>query len=118
MNFNDVKKRIVDVTDKVGKKTNNLIEEGKLLYKIREAEREIDTLYRDLGRAVYEADEDMGVSFEEYTSEKAACIDRQKEHLASLRSALAAVKGSIICPTCGEMNAKTNNYCSKCGNHF
>ena len=66
-----------------------MIEEGKLLYKIRETEREIDRLYQDLGRAVYEADEDMEVSFEEYTSDKTEQIDSQKEKLAELRGALA-----------------------------
>lgn len=46
MNFEDFQKKVIDVTNTVGKKTNDLIEEGKLLYKIREAEREIDRLYR------------------------------------------------------------------------
>ena len=49
MNFEDFQKKVIDVTNTVGKKTNDLIEEGKLLYKIREAEREIDRLYQDLG---------------------------------------------------------------------
>mgnify|MGYP006980328212 CR=1 FL=1 len=57
MKFEDFQKKVIDVTNTVGKKTNDLIEEGKLLYKIRETEREIDRLYQDLGRAVYEADE-------------------------------------------------------------
>ena len=79
MKFEDFQKKVIDVTNTVGKKkTNDLIEEGKLLYKIRETEREIDRLYQDLGRAVYEADEDMEVSFEEYTSDKNGA-DRQPE---------------------------------------
>ena len=94
MKFEDFQKKVIDVTNTVGKKTNDLIEEGKLLYKIRETEREIDRLYQDLGRAVYEADEDMEVSFEEYTSDKTEQIDSQKEKLAELRGALADLKGS------------------------
>ena len=93
MKFEDFQKKVIDVTNTVGKKTNDLIEEGKLLYKIRETEREIDRLYQDLGRAVYEADEDMEVSFEEYTSDKTEQIDSQKEKLAELRGALADLKG-------------------------
>mgnify|MGYP006974139281 CR=1 FL=1 len=32
MNFEDFQKKVIDVTNTVGKKTNDLIEEGKLLY--------------------------------------------------------------------------------------
>ena len=115
MNFADFQKKVIDVTNTVGKKTNDLIEEGKLLYKIREAEREIDRLYQDLGRAVYEADEDMEVSFEEYTSDKTEQIDRQKEKLAELRGKLADIKGSRVCRACGTINPNGSCYCSKCG---
>ena len=92
MNFEDFQKKVIDVTNTVGKKTNDLIEEGKLLYKIREAEREIDRLYQDLGRAVYEADEDM-----------------------ELRGKLADIKGSRVCRACGTINPNGSCYCSKCG---
>lgn len=116
--FDKFSQKVKDVTDTVGQKANDLIEEGKLLFKIRDIEKDIEKLFYELGRLIYDAQENLSELKDEKIREMKAVIDEKKGVLIELRHALAELKGEKFCSNCHTNNRTDSNYCNKCGKPF
>lgn len=115
MNTEDISRKVMDAADVVGKKTVNLIEEGKLLIKIREIERCMDKSYRKIGRYLYENNREL---LDGALAQTAESIDVNAEQLALLQREYAEMRGMKFCETCHTLNKETSVYCNQCGERF
>ena len=112
MNAEDISRKVMDAADAVGKKTSEWLEEGKLLFRIREAERGIEKLYGKIGRFLYENNRSL---LDGEVGEMAERIDELSQQLTELRRDLAQVSNQKYCENCGTLNTANSAFCNRCG---
>ena len=115
MNAEDISRKVLDAADAVSKKTADLIEEGKLLIKIREIERSIEKCYQKIGQDLYENNRHL---LDGETEEIADQLDALVIRLNDLRRDHAQVREMKLCENCGTINKKNSVFCSQCGERF
>ena len=113
MNTEDLSRKVMDAANAVGKKTAELIEAGKVLYYIRETERDIEKIYCEIGEYVCKNQLDI---LDDDCVEKVSALQELTEKLQLLREAQAQAKGMKLCVSCQALQEKDAKYCSKCGN--
>ena len=95
------------VADKSGK----LIEETKLKIAISDKETDIDEVYEEIGKAVYEqykAGEDVGKDF----TKLAKKIDKYNEEIKDMKTKILYNKSLRECASCGEVIALNSKFCT------
>ncbi len=98
------------VADKSGK----LIQETKLKISISDKEADIDEIYEEIGKAVYEqykAGEDVG---KDYTK-LAKKIDKLNEEIEEMNTKILYNKSLRVCASCGEVIPLASKFCTNCG---
>lgn len=115
MNTEEISRKVMDAADMVGKKTVSLLEEGKLLFKIREIERSMDRSYRKIGRYLYENNREL---LDGALAQVAENVDADAELLAVLQREYAEMRGMKFCENCHTLNKETSVYCNQCGERF
>ncbi len=98
------------VADKSGK----LIEETKLKIAISEKQTDIDEIYEEIGKAVYnayKAGEDVGKDF----TKEAKKIDKLNEEIQNMNTKILYNKGLRVCASCGETIPLDSKFCVNCG---
>lgn len=98
------------VADKSGK----LIEETKLKIAISDKETDIDEVYEEIGKAVYDqykAGEDVGKDF----TKLAKKIDKYNEEIKDMKTKILYNKSLRECASCGEVIALNSKFCTNCG---
>lgn len=98
------------VADKSGK----LIEETKLKIAISDKETDIDEVYEEIGKAVYEqykAGEDVGKEFTKLSKK----IDKFNEEIKDMKTKILYNKSLRECASCGEVIALNSKFCTNCG---
>ena len=115
MNTEEISRKVIDAADMVGKKTVTMLEEGKLLFKIREIERNMDKSYRKIGRFLYENNREL---LDGPLAQVAENIDVDAEQLAIMQREYAEIRGMKFCENCHTLNKETSVYCNQCGARF
>lgn len=97
----------------VSEKTKQGTDIVKTNLKITNEERELNDLYLEIGKLYYKNNSDS------------PCCDKMKElfdkvaekeaAVEELKNKVRAIKGVVICPTCGAEVADENTFCGKCG---
>lgn len=82
----------LDLTDKAGKKAGEVYDVAKLKIKIADIRRDVNSLYREIGTAAYEA-KLSGGDIAAAIEEKCAEITRLKEEIAKLETEVADEAG-------------------------
>ncbi len=100
--------------DNAGKKAADMLTSTKLNLKILEANSEIDQLYQEIGRMVYDAHQGIESDSEELDT-KLALIDEKNGEIADLRARLRSLKAESICPNCGRECRHSDTFCRHCG---
>ena len=95
-------------------KTNNLINKTKFNYAIGMNETKIKDILAEIGKSVYD-EYKSGSDFPEIISEKLAAVEALYAEIAEIKTKIADLSNSSICPECGEYCAENAEYCSKCG---
>ena len=98
------------VADKSGK----LIEETKLKIAISDKETDIDEIYEEIGKAVYnayKAGEDVGKEF----TKQGKKIDKLNEEIEEMNKKILYNKNLRKCESCGEKIALDSKFCTNCG---
>ena len=98
----------------VADKTTNIVDVTKLNLSLNEAERKTGKLYEKIGEIVYEnyaSGNDVDIELRTICAE----IETLKEEADNLKEQIAALKNAAVCPSCGQQNDKSGDYCSKCG---
>lgn len=98
------------VADKSGK----LIEETKLKIAISDKETDIDEIYEEIGKVVYnayKAGEDVGKEF----AKQGKKIDKLNEEIKEMNKKILFNKNLRVCESCGETIPLLSKFCTNCG---
>lgn len=110
--FENIGKKLTETGKVIGDKTKQVSEVTQLNYKMTVAEKEKEALFTVLGKRVYDqAKADSQSPFFE-DCEK---ITVKQEEIDDLKKKLDAIKGIVICGSCGAECDSKNDYCGKCG---
>ncbi len=101
-----VKKGVKTGSDNIQKMT----EKNRLKREIGQLEAEINTIYSDIGRKVFNDNPNAP----EY-SDSFMEIREKSAKAESLRQQLASLDDKSTCPSCGQPIAKDARFCDKCG---
>ena len=95
-----------------GEKTKDFSESLQLKSKIAAEKDALETMYRSIGRQVYEhATEEEAERFaEEFLS-----IQKTLKRKAELEEELAVLEGAVYCEECGAKLDRNAVFCSRCG---
>lgn len=98
------------VADKSGK----LIEETKMKVSISDKEADIEEIYEEMGKAIYDsfkAGEDVGKDY----AKECKKIDKLNDEIAELNKKILFNKGFRKCEKCGETISTDAKFCTECG---
>lgn len=103
-----------NAADNAGKKAADVVASTKLNLKIFDLNAEIDQIYKEIGKMVY--DIHLGVEEdEEELNHRLDLIDEKIASVESLREKIKDIKAEPVCPSCGRACKKTDTFCSGCG---
>lgn len=110
--FTEMKRSLESTGKQVAKKTKDFSESLQLKSKIAAEKDALETMYRSIGRQVYEhATEEEAERFaEEFFS-----IQKTLKRKAELEEELAALEGAVYCEECGAKLDRNAVFCSRCG---
>lgn len=102
------------LTKVVADKTSNIVDVTKLNISLSDTEKKINKLYTSIGEKIYE-DYKGGSELPEKLTDLCDQISQFMGEADSIRQQIAELKSSVACPSCGVLNGKDGEYCSKCG---
>ena len=117
----------MDFFDKLGKKasetykytaekTGKLAKEAKLRLKMNENKSDIEDLYKQIGKKVYEKhNESDSINIKEELEEECAKIDVLSMEIENTLKEILMLKDKKQCPNCFEKIDKKAQYCQNCG---
>ena len=110
--FTEMKRSLESTGKQVAKKTKDFSESLQLKSKIAAEKDALETMYRSIGRQVYEhATEEEAERFaEEFFS-----IQKTLKRKAELEEELAVLEGAVYCEECGAKLDRNAVFCSRCG---
>ena len=110
--FTEMKRSLESTGKQVAKKTKDFSESLQLKSKIAAEKDALETMYRSIGRQVYEhATEEEAERFaEEFLS-----IQKTLKRKAELEEELAALEGAVYYEECGAKLDRNAVFCSRCG---
>ena len=97
-----------------GKKTEEMVGITKLRMQIFGLENDCDTLFKEIGKAVYITHTGDEVKAEDI-EKKIAELDEKYAQISALRAKLESSRPKRKCPSCGRECDKDDAYCSGCG---
>ncbi len=103
------------VTKAAIKKTSESVNAMKINYSIKEANSNIDELYKALGMMLYK-EYTEGSEFTGEYRENCEKITEYKAEISQLKAKLAEMKNQRICPECNGLVSVDSQFCSSCGN--
>lgn len=110
--FNKAKESISIAGKGFTQKANDVSGIAKVTMKIREEEKEIQEIYRNIGEQLSVLHhEDMAKLFPEQTFQ----LENLRKQLEKDKQELAIYKGMCICPNCGSEQEKDVLCCTECG---
>ena len=109
-----VGKTATDTYNTVADKSGKAIEDAKLRLAISDKENEIEQIYVEMGKTVFEAykkGEDVGKAF----SKESKAIEKKLKEIDEMNKKILFNKDLRICDECQEVIKVSNTYCPNCG---
>lgn len=110
-------KKLSDAAKSTAKKSEEMIETGKIKSKIRDAENNIEKMKLSIGEAAYSKFKEGGKTFPE-AEEICSGIDVVYESIKEYEEKILSLKHIRICPGCSSEVEDTVAFCAKCGHKF
>ena len=111
--FDEVGKKITDVSQETIQKTKNMADVAKLNSVISEEEQKIKNACEQIGRVyVQKYRQNPDPDLEQYV--RAIVLSEQK--IAESNHSIQELKGMVACSKCGAMVDKDSAFCPACGN--
>ncbi len=104
-------------TKKAIKKTTESVNVVKLKISIKDIEGNIENIYKELGKMLYNEYKE-GAEFDGEYREMCQRIEEHLEEVAILKTKIAEINNKQVCPKCGNYTAEDAKYCSTCGYEF
>ncbi|MGN1015242.1 MAG: zinc ribbon domain-containing protein [Butyricicoccus sp.] len=100
--------------DVAGKKAGTMVESTKLNLQIFDLNSEIDEMYKEIGKMIY--DTHLGLQADRDELEhKLALIDEKRQIVEEIRCKLQDLRTVNQCPNCGKECSRDDAFCSGCG---
>ena len=109
-----VGKTASDTYNTVADKSGKVIEDAKLKLAIAEKEEEINEIYAQMGKAVYDSyksGEDVGKAF----TKESKAIDKKVAEIDEMNKKILYNKSLRVCSECKEVIVLDNTFCPNCG---
>ena len=109
-----VGKTATETYNTVADKSGKAIEDAKLKIAIGDKEEEIDAIYIEMGKTVYDTyktGEDVGKAF----SKECKKIDKITTEIDEMKKVILYNKGLRTCENCGEVITIESSFCQNCG---
>ena len=114
--FNKIGKAASDTYKATAEKTGKLAKEAKLRMEMGENKSDIDNLYKQIGKKVYEKHTlGEGIDIKSELEEECTKIDVLSSEIESLLEEILLLKDRRKCENCYEEIEKTASYCPNCG---
>ena len=114
--FDNLGKKASAVYDVTAEKTSKIAKEAKLRMKINENKSDINGLYKEIGRKIYEKhvrEENIDIKTE--LEEECTKIDVLSTEIETCLKAILELKNKKQCEQCHAEMDLNNNFCPKCG---
>ena len=114
--FNKLTKKAKETYAGASKKTGELAKEAKLRMKMNENKSEINDLYQEIGKKVYEKhvlDEEIRIKID--LEEECTKIDILSAEIETCLNQIRALKDKKQCPKCFNEIDLDANFCNHCG---
>ena len=109
-----VGKTATDTYNTVADKSGKVFEDAKLKLAIADKEADIEKIYEEIGKTVYDsylAGEDVGKVF----TKEAKKIDKISNEIEEMKKKILFNKGLRTCENCGETISIESTFCQSCG---
>lgn len=117
MNFFDqIGKKASQTYQSAAKKTGKLSKIAKLKMKMNEDKDEIEQLYQEIGKKIYEKhirEEELDIT--SFLEERCSDIDLLCDEIEGIRQELLKLKDKKQCPNCNSEIEKGYKFCPNCG---
>ncbi len=110
--FDELGKKISITGQDAITKTRNMADTSKINSAISNEQQVINDCYKELGKQLYEKNEDLGDS---NIRQLIDCINISFSHIADYKKQINELKGLAICPNCNTAVQKGSAYCPSCG---
>lgn len=110
-----VGKTATETYNTVADKSGKAFEDAKLKISIADKEEEIEAIYMEMGKTVYDtykSGEDVGKAF----SKEGKKIDKIFTEIDDMKKVILYNKGLRTCESCGEVITVESSFCQNCGN--
>lgn len=102
------------MADVATKKAGDMATLTKLNLQIFDLNTDIDVVYKEIGKIVYQAHMGDDSQMPEL-DDKFAQIDEKLAKVAEIREVISSSKTTVQCPGCGKECSRDDVFCSKCG---
>lgn len=109
-----VGKTATDTYNTVADKSGKLITDAKLKISISDKETDIEKIYEEIGKTVYDlykSGEEVGKAF----TKECKKIDKMKKEIDEMNKTILYNKGLRTCEKCGEVISTESTFCGNCG---
>ena len=114
--FDKLGKKASDTYKVTADKTGKLAREAKLRIKMNEDKAEINALYKQIGKKVYEKHViDDIINIKEELEEECTKIDILSQEIENILKEILMLKDKKKCQSCFEQIDKDAQYCPRCG---
>ena len=97
-------------------KTGKLAKETKLKFRMSELKSQIEDLYVEIGKKVYEKHiREQDICIKKDLEEQCTKIDVLAQEIESLQNETLELRDKMQCPKCYKEIDKNDNYCKNCG---
>lgn len=110
--LNDLSKRLTELGNGALSKTKDIADVAKLSLSIAEEERNLQTLYQEIGKIYVE---NHAGDFEEIFVEQMTGILEIKAKIEEYEAKKKEIKKVSTCPVCGAKIPQDANFCANCG---
>ncbi|MBR1884340.1 MAG: zinc ribbon domain-containing protein [Clostridia bacterium] len=105
---------VVDTYKVIADKSGKMFEGAKIKMAISDKEEEVNNMYTEIGKAVYETYK-KGEDVDKDLTKECKKIDKMNNELAEMNKEYLASKDLRECQKCSEIIPLTSAYCEKCG---
>jgi hypothetical protein len=112
--LNEFKEKFAKTAKIAVKKSNELVEITKLSFNSSEIQGEINDIYKQIGRIIYESYCE-GALFGDDITTKCEKITGKSKDLAEIKEKLSVLKNIKVCQNCKRDVPAASIYCPSCG---
>ena len=113
MNFESISNKVKQLSKTTVDEVQKLNEIRQLKSKVSDAQKQIDKIYLEIGKKIYDQYKEAPMAGME---SEIVSITEKFDEIEDLKQQICDVKGVVPCPCCGAEVGAKEKFCSNCGN--